>query len=191
MDQTMRAFVAFELPGQVVEQTAALQADLKTQGLKLRWVKPQNLHLTLKFLGDIPAAHAPRVGSAMQKAVADHPPVEMTLQGMGVFPGFKRPRVLWIGFGGQVDELEHIYQRLEDELEAVGFEREKRGFRAHLTIARIKGAVPGDTFRQVIQQTADFSPLQFSARRLVLYQSVLRPQGAVYTALQEVDLTES
>lgn len=188
MGKTIRAFVAFKLPDDIIRRAASLQDALRAHGLKLRWVKPQNLHLTLKFLGDIPQTDAPMVGSAVEKAFAAQSPLEMTLQGMGVFPGIKRPRVLWIGFGGQLEDLKQVHHELEDQLERIGYDRDKRGFKAHLTIARIKGAVAPDQLQTAIQEVGRFEPMAFVARQVALYKSDLRPQGAIYTVLAEKTL---
>ncbi len=189
MDETLRAFVAFKLPEHIVDRAAALQSALRDQGLKLRWVKPRNLHLTLKFLGDIPEADAPKIGSAIHHVADDESPLEMTLQGMGAFPSIKRPRVLWIGFGGQVEGLKGLHGKLEDQLEQLGYDRDKRGFKAHLTIARIKGRMAPNILLQAIQEVGDFPPLPFALRHLVLYKSDLRPQGSKYTPLASAELT--
>jgi len=190
MADTIRAFVALNLPADIVAYAAGLQAALKTNGLRLRWVKPQNLHLTLKFLGDIPAADAAVVGSALLRASKGTLPLALTVQGMGVFPGISRPRVLWIGLGGQVEALQKIYSRIEDELAGLGFARENRGFKAHLTLARFKaGGTPPD-LRKVFEDLGNYAPKPFAAKHLVLYKSDLRPQGAVYTPLKEVWLDQ-
>lgn len=188
MKATIRAFVAFKLPERVIGHAEALQDKLKAHHLKLRWVKPQNIHLTLKFLGDIPEADITTVGSALEKAVKNQEPLEMTVQGMGVFPSIKRPRVLWIGLGGALESLKQLQTRLEEQLEKIGFKREKRGFKAHLTIARIKGAIPPDRLLRAMEQTADYTPQSFVAQKIVFYKSDLRPQGPVYTPLVTIDL---
>jgi RNA 2',3'-cyclic 3'-phosphodiesterase len=190
MERTLRAFVAFKLPEHVMDRAAALQGALKASGLKLQWVKPQNLHLTLKFLGDIPEADVSKVGAAIDHVVGNEPPLEMTLQGMGAFPGIKRPRVLWVGFGGHVQDLKRLHLKLEDQLDKIGFDRDKRGFKAHLTIARIKRRVAPERLLDAIKALGDFPPHSFVARKMVLYKSDLRTQGAVYTPLAEAELGE-
>jgi len=190
MADTIRAFVALTLPAGIIEHAAGLQSALKAKGMRLRWVKPQNLHLTLKFLGDIPAADAANVGPAMQRASQGTLPLALTVQGMGVFPGIKRPRVLWIGLGGQVEELQQLYSRIEDELAGLGFARENRGFKAHLTLARFKEGVAPHDLLQAFEELGNYAPKPFAAKHLVLYKSDLRPQGAVYTPLTEVLLDQ-
>jgi 2'-5' RNA ligase len=189
MDQTLRAFVAFKLPTPIVDRAVVLQNALRSKGLTLRWVKPQNLHLTLKFLGDIPEADLPAAGAVIHHVSRNQPPLEMTLQGLGVFPSIKRPRVLWIGFGGQVEALRQLHRKLDERLEPLGCKREKRDLKAHLTIARIKGRIAPGALVKAMQAVGDFTPMLFDLRQLVLYKSDLRPQGAKYTPLASADLT--
>lgn len=186
MADTIRTFVAFDLPDDIIDHAAGLQAKLQAYGLKLRWVRPQNLHLTLRFLGDILRQQAAAVGEALQRASRGLPPPQLTVQGLSAFPGVKRPRVLWIGLGGQVELLQTLCCKLEEQLSDLGFAREKRGFKAHLTLGRFKQGRPVYDLRSAVVELGGYDPKPFTARRLVLYQSDLRPQGAVYTPLNDV-----
>ncbi len=188
MEGTLRAFVAINLPEEIIEHVRSLQDALKDHGLKLRWVKPSNLHLTLKFLGEIPEKDIAAIGKAVQLGTGIEAPLDLTIQGMGVFPGIKRPRVLWIGIGGEAERLKQIQDRIEGQFESMGYRREKRSFKAHLTLARIKGKVSPRRLLGAIEAEGDFGPQPFTATKLILYKSDLRPSGAVYTALKEVVL---
>ncbi len=181
MGATLRAFVAFELAADIIRHAEKLQGDLTTRGLRLRWVRAQNIHLTMKFLGDIRETDIPDVTAAMQTAVQGFGPLDLAVQGMGAFPGVKRPRVLWIGLGGQVELLKRLHAGLEEALEGVGFPKEKRPFKAHLTLGRTKGAIKPQRLIDAIQELGHYSPRLFQVRQLVLFQSDLHPQGAVYT----------
>ncbi len=191
MATMIRAFVALKLPSGVIDHAAGMQSALRARGLRLRWVNPQSLHLTLKFLGDIPEADAPEVGLAVQRAARETAPLNLTAQGLGVFSGFKRPRVLWIGLGGQIEKLQLLYSKIETELAPMGFAREKRGFKAHLTLARFKEGAAGRDLLQAVKDLGGYEPKSFSADRLVLYKSDLRPQDAVHTPLTEVWLDKA
>lgn len=188
MADTLRAFVAVKPPDAVRRHIEVLQGALRSKGLKLRWVRPQNIHLTLKFLGDIPVAQVTAVAAAMQRVAAEQSPLMLTHQGIGVFPGIRRPRVLWTGLGGNLERLQRLVNQLGIELEALGFKREKRPFKAHLTLARIKARLDPERLLQSLQGIGDYAPMAFDVAQLVLYQSQLRPQGALYTALAHADL---
>jgi 2'-5' RNA ligase len=146
------------------------------------------MHLTLKFLGDIPESQVDDLDSAMQRAGSGFGVVDLAAQGMGVFPGIKRPRVLWLGIGGETERLARLHGRLDAELEQIGIAGEKRPFRAHLTLARAKGAVSARLLLDTIQTQGQYEARPFQAQQMVLYQSDLRPQGAVYTARAKVNL---
>jgi 2'-5' RNA ligase len=188
MADTIRAFVAISLPDDIIDHVSGLQSALKSRGLRLRWVKPQNVHLTLKFLGDIPVAVVGDVGLALQRASRETATMALTVQGMGAFPGIRRARVLWVGLGGQVEALQFLYSRIEDELADLGLAREKRGFKAHLTLARMKGPVDSRDLAAAVEEAGNYEPHPFNARRLILYKSDLRPQGAIYSPMVEIDL---
>ncbi|MFZ1985490.1 MAG: RNA 2',3'-cyclic phosphodiesterase [Desulfatitalea sp.] len=186
----MRAFIAFELPPEITRLAADLQAHLKRQGLKLRWVRPGNIHLTLRFLGEIPSAQTAAVAQAMRTAAQGGAPAQLSVQGMGVFPGLRKPRVVWIGLGGQTDGLGQTAVRLEAELALLGLPREERPFKAHLTLARIQTPVEARLLQGAIEVCGAFAPQPFLAAEMVLFQSDLRPQGPIYTSLARATLGE-
>lgn len=188
IEKTIRTFIAFELPEPVGRLAAGLQNNLRDLGLRLRWVRPQNIHLTLKFLGDILPGQVNDVVEAMTHAAKNTAPIDLSAQGMGVFPGIKKPRVLWIGMGGQTDCLAATVATLEKKLEEVGFPSERRPFRAHLTLARMKHAVDPRQLLRAIEQEGCFTPEPFQVTEMVLFKSDLRPQGAVYTPMARVQL---
>ncbi len=138
MEKAVRTFIALELPSEAIRLASDLQERLAREGLKLRWVRPNNIHLTIRFLGEIAPERAEAVAAVLPEIAQGVAPLDLSLQGMGVFPGIRRPNVLWLGLGGQIDRLSQMHARLEDRLEALGMPRESRPFRAHLTLARIK-----------------------------------------------------
>ncbi|MBR9979700.1 MAG: RNA 2',3'-cyclic phosphodiesterase [Desulfatitalea sp.] len=190
MGNSIRTFIAFASPVDLVQLAGALQTDLKKSGLRLRWVRPDNIHLTLKFLGDIAPQQAAAVADAMQTAALDIPVLPLTVQGMGVFPNMRQPRVLWVGLGGQIDGLRQLHAALEMQLAALGFAMERRPFRAHLTLARIKEPPDQGLLRQALETAGQYAPGCFQAEELILFQSVLQPGGATYTPLARVRLGE-
>jgi 2'-5' RNA ligase len=188
MQESIRTFIAFELPDAIIQTAGELQLDLKARGLKLRWVRPQNMHLTLRFLGDIAPERTAELAQAMRRTVRAAAPLELSIQGMGVFPGLRRPRVLWIGLGGRTDELKKLQADLEEELAALEFQREHRPFTAHLTLARIDRWIDAQQLLQGIEDVGGFKPRTFQASELILFRSDLKPQGPVYTPLERIAL---
>lgn len=189
MAKTLRAFIALTIPDEVAQFLSGLQQSLRSSGVKMSWVRPENIHLTLKFFGDIKDTDIAPIAGAMDRALDGLPPFELAVQGMGVFPGIKRPRVLWAGLAGNTAELMHLVDRVQNALAPIGFKPETRGFKAHLTLGRIRKAIDGKALQACLSSTVAFAPLEFRARRVVLYKSDLRPRGAVYTALSEFYLT--
>ncbi|MCJ8502183.1 RNA 2',3'-cyclic phosphodiesterase [Desulfatitalea alkaliphila] len=183
MGDAIRTFIAFPLPDHLVRLAGDLQAELKDHGLDLRWVRPANIHLTLKFLGEIPSQRVAKVTDAMQAAGRETPPLSLMVQGMGVFPGIRAPKVLWVGLGGATEALGRMQARLEERLAEVGFAPERRPFKAHLTLARIKARLDADRLLQGLQAAGGYAPRPFEVQEMVLYRSELRPRGAVYTPL--------
>ncbi len=188
MGNKIRTFIASELPREIIDFASNLQNRFKQQGMVLKWVRPHNMHLTLKFLGDIDPDRKSQILDAIQMVGAHHPPLELKIQGMGVFPGIRKPRVLWIGLGGQTDLLAQMHAYLEQVLETAGFEKEHRRFNAHLTIARINKPLDSGRLLDILQGEGSYAPVSFVLNELVLFKSDLRPQGALYTPLGKAAL---
>jgi 2'-5' RNA ligase len=186
--KTIRSFIAIELPETIRAGLQEVQQQLQTFNLNLRWVRPQGIHLTLKFLGDIPSGDVEAVGDGIQQTVAGCGPISLCAKGIGVFPGMRRPRVLWVGLAGQVDALMRLQASLEENLASIGYPKENRPFRGHLTLARVKGRVNSDRLRAAMAEVDAFESEMFTADRLILYKSVLKPSGAVYTELMSAGL---
>ncbi len=186
----VRAFLAIEVPPEYRPGLAAVQESLKRSGADVRWVAPANIHLTLKFLGDITAAQVAQVAEGAAAAAAATPVFTLQASGVGMFPSSKNPRVIWLGLDGQLETLGILVQHLEDALEALGFPKENRAFTPHLTLGRVRSSRGKEALQKQVQslQLPPFPPFQVA--RVVLYQSTLRPSGAVYTILQQSPLAE-
>ena len=190
MSQTIRSFIAFELPAAVLSLLDNLQQELKSLQLKVRWVRPENIHLTLKFLGDIDPGDIANVGEAMAAAVGEWAPLKLSVGGIGFFPGVKRPRVIWVGLGGEIQALQNLQRNLDQRLADLGFAKEKKSFKGHLTLGRFKGASNRETIRQIMSDYSDAGREEFTANRIILFKSDLKPSGAIYTRLKQVELRE-
>lgn len=191
MSNIIRTFIAIELPEKIIYTIRKVQEEIKSYGLKIRWVRPENIHLTLKFLGDIQEADTEKVARAISESVTDYSAISLAVKGIGVFPGIKKPRVLWLGISKQLDLLTALQQTLDEKLEAMGFPKEKRPFKGHLTLGRIKSKIDPKTLHDVLKKFIQFESEPFVADKIILYKSDLKPKGAVYTKLIETYLTVS
>jgi len=136
MSKTIRTFIAIEIPGTIISKIRELQDGIRAYGFKIRWVRTENIHLTLKFLGDVEEIKINEIANAVAETVKGHSPITLQAKGIGVFPGIKRPRVLWVGLAGQLEALVRLQQTLDENLMALGFSREERTFKGHLTMGR-------------------------------------------------------
>jgi len=186
--KTIRAFIAFTLPRVIVSAIAGIQEDLKARGLGARWVHPENIHLTLKFLGEINPDDVAGIITAIESAARGRKPFFLSAGAVGVFPGLSRARVIWTGLTGQTDALTDLYRALDAGLVKIGFPGETRRFRGHLTIGRIKGKTDPEKLGRAIAACRDFRSEPFAADKLVLFKSDLQPSGAVYTRLADISL---
>jgi 2'-5' RNA ligase len=183
MSNIIRTFIAVEIPEKVISSIARVQEGIKNYGFKIRWVRPESIHLTLKFLGNIEAADTENIGRAVFEASKEYTPLSLQAKGIGVFPGIKRPRVVWVGITGQLETLVRLQKTLDKNLEAIGFPKEKRPFKGHLTLGRIKKKIDTNTFIEALDTFGNFETETFTADRVVLYKSELKASGAVYTKL--------
>jgi 2'-5' RNA ligase len=188
--EKIRVFVAIELPGEILQAIRELQDELKSEKLDLRWVEPGNIHLTLKFLGEIHPKDIEPVCLAVKNAASRVQGFEIQVKGIGAFPGLNRPRVVWAGIGGKTESLGKLADVLDQELEALGFERESRPFKGHLTLARAKGAVDPVRMTRAAGRFMTFQTPVFSVHELILFQSRLKPEGPVYEKLFSAFLGE-
>jgi len=192
MSDAYRAFIALALPPAVTDFLKRVQDCLVKEGVRARWVRPEGMHLTLKFLGGLPPEKMDDLAAAVDAVVRSYTPLELTAQGLGGFPNRSRPRVLWVGIGGQSARLADLQRHLESALMPLGWLAEKRPFRGHLTLARAKGRRPlARNMADTIEQCEPEGVVPFTAARLVLYRSHLRPTGAVYEALRQWDLHDA
>jgi 2'-5' RNA ligase len=184
----IRSFVAATVPDEVVVFLRQIQAQLQLPGMNIRWVAAKNIHLTLKFLGDIDPSRVPDVAAQMDAAAGRIPSFSLAAKGVGVFPNLRRARVLWVGLAGDLDRLKAIQATLESGLESVGFPMEPRNFGAHLTIGRIRHRKDAEMINESLNQLKDTTSDRFRVDRLVLFKSILNPNGPVYTQLHTSNL---
>jgi len=188
---SLRTFIAIELPPElrrrIVEHIDRLRCELP--GVRASWLREDNLHLTLKFLGNVRVTEIPKLSGAIARAVSGSRPFELTIAGCGVFPPKGRPNVLWIGVSSSRDStpdtrhpLSLLKSAIDDECSKAGFPREQRAFHPHLTIARLRKR--GDERRLAqIHLSIDFPPHRFSVSDVVLFKSELLSGGSKHTPI--------
>jgi len=186
----MRAFIALRLPENILSSINKIQEDLKQYRLPVRWVRPENIHLTLKFFGNISESDTEIIGIAMGDCKGSCLPLILSAKGIGVFPSVARPRIIWAGLSGQIPLLLSFQDTLEKRLEKSGFKKEERPFKGHLTIGRLKDRVNNARLIEAIRKHKDFNTDLFDAGEIILFKSDLLPEGPVYTELLNVPLTQ-
>ncbi len=184
----MRLFIAIELPEAIKTEIARVQERLRKGGATASWTRPEGIHLTLKFLGEVEESKAAGIFAALEAGCRGTAPVRIGIAGAGAFPNLKAPRVLWLGVRGDVDRLAALHAAVEDAVERLGFDRETRKFSPHLTLARIKFPKPRDNWAAVIGSIEQADLGGFTADHVSLMKSELRRDGAVYTEIGRVEL---
>ncbi len=184
----VRTFVCIEIPRSIQNRIDELRKTFQTIGADVSWVRASNIHLTLKFLGDVPHSRIEAIRSGVSRACHDVEPFELTVSGIGGFPSLRNARVLWIGLPQLPDSLRQMQKNIEDHLRQEGFPGDPRPFSSHLTVARVRSP------RNLLPLTEAFSrqgfvPETFQARQVIIMQSQLNPGGSVYTALAVISLS--
>lgn len=178
----MRLFAALEIPSAVRENLAGLIRDLRAIAAQPKWVRPENLHVTLKFIGETAPAKLDAIRTALADVRADQP-LELRFRGLGFFPRERHARVFWVGIEAEAN-LTSLAAEIDQRLEKLEIPREQKAFAPHLTLARFEPPGIPEKLRAAIQQnlTRDFGVLH--TREFHLIESRLKPSGAEYTTLQ-------
>jgi 2'-5' RNA ligase len=193
MSEAVRTFIAVELSPQARACLAQAIQSMKEQGVQgVRWVRPEGLHLTLKFLGGIAPPMVEKVTQGLKEACQGVKPFDLALSHTGAFPNAERPRVLWIGLSGGLGPLMDIQSRIEDQMQRLGFPTETRSFSPHVTLGRVRDNAGspgrlriGEAFKEV--KVEDVPP--WGIETVDLMKSTLMPSGAVYTTLAKIPFT--
>jgi 2'-5' RNA ligase len=189
MKQTIRTFVAVEINSAVRDRAAKLIEQLCSAAADVKWVDVHNLHLTLKFLGDVPSREINQVCEAVQQGAAEVAPFELEVRGAGAFANARRPRTLWLGSGSGEEEMVVLHKHIEGVLAKLGFRKEHRRFHPHLTIGRVRRGGPGVAeLGQLIEQHADFLAGRVKVSQVVVFSSQLGRSGPTYETLSRAKL---
>ncbi len=180
----MRSFVAVKIPEEIRYRIPELTKTIKIDGVK--WVKPENIHLTLKFLGEVNENRLQEVKEALENTVRKFSEFKINLKDIGAFPSMNRPSVIWIGVDKGKQEVISIINELEISFSKIGFEKETRKPHPHITIGRVKKARSGKL--EVRSETWDMGCEMWDVKEIYLIQSELRPEGPIYTDVESYKL---
>jgi 2'-5' RNA ligase len=184
----MRAFIALTLPDEVRRSLAALQRELAAAGADVKWVEPANLHVTLKFLGEVTDEQRRAVEQLLGDVVCGEAAFTLGLDRVGAFPSFSSPRVVWVGLGEGKERAVRIAERIEESYGSLGLPKEERPFAAHVTLGRVRSPHRLPPLARAVHECAWRKPAPWTVTVLTLYQSVLGSDGPRYTVLAEAPL---
>ena len=187
----IRTFIAVELGPNVIKRAGDLIDKLRVADATVNWVRPQQMHLTLKFLGDVPDTETPDICRVVAKAAGQFEPFEIICRGAGAFPDIHRPKTLWIGIRDGAEELKRLQAAIDDALKVeLGYAREPRGFHPHLTIGRVKQAagMGGGNLEHLLDKHKDFDADLAVIDEVVTFASFLDKKGPTHEALGRAGL---
>lgn len=187
----MRSFIAIELSEQIKNYLGRIQDRLKSSGADVKWVNPQNIHLTLKFLGDIEDKTVDKISGILEAASCDKPAFFIRLSSLGAFPNINFPRIIWVGIDKGDQQVKEIAEELQEKIAKIGIPKENKPFSAHLTIGRTKsGLNRGSLVKmlEILQNEIVQEGLESGVSKLTLFKSTLTPQGPIYAILKEANL---
>ncbi|MEA1993253.1 MAG: RNA 2',3'-cyclic phosphodiesterase [Euryarchaeota archaeon] len=183
----MRSFVAVDLDESLRSKILDLQSRIGGKHMRIKFVEPENLHFTLKFLGDVEKRKIDEIYKTLKRDVKGQAPFEISLKGLGAFPSFSYSKVLWVGTENKNNPMTVIANKLNNDLTSLGFKKGKK-FMPHLTIARIKGAKNKEKFLQILDGLKNETIGRMTVDTVVIKKSDLTPQGPIYSNLKEVQL---
>jgi len=187
----MRAFIAIGLPKEIEDYLGKLEDKLKSTQADVKWVKPENIHLTLKFLGERDDKKVEQIKGALDEVSADNNAFRIHIGSLGGFPNLNSPRVIWVGIDQGESETKKIAQGLEEKIAKLGIPKEERPFSSHITIGRTRSNKNREKLVQELKlQMNEFGGqnLEFSVTKITLYKSTLTPTGPIYEILKEANL---
>lgn len=189
MPDSLRTFFAVEIDKQARERAGDWIRKLAAVNADVKWVASENLHWTLKFLGDVPAVDTPRIIEAVSQAVAGFGTFDLELRGLGAFPNARRPQTIWVGAGQGTDKMTDLHGRVDTALKKLHFRPEERRFVPHLTLGRLRSFnAPLAELSQLLAQNANTSIAVSPATEVVLFASYLDRTGPTYQALGRAKL---
>jgi 2'-5' RNA ligase len=187
----VRAFVAVPLPDELKEQLVVVQRQIARQcGRVARWLPPEAMHITLEFLGDVPRWVLADLPDAIEEAVDGFRSFDLSTAGIGAFPSWRNPKVVWIGLEGETRGLENLRKRITNELRTFSFANDPRPFKPHLTLGRVRNGIDPAMLKKLQSFAPGYrvDPQQFTINRVALFRSLLSPEGATHVEIAGWDL---
>ncbi len=188
----MRTFIAIELPAQIKDKLSELQALLKQSGADVKWVAPQNIHLTLKFLGEIDEEKSTKISGIIENIAQGLKQFQISLSSLGAFPKIEFPLVIWVSIDKGDREVKMLAKGLEERIEKLGVPKEERPFSSHITIGRVRSPLNKDKLVKALREAENYfgaKIIEFNVTKIKLFKSTLGPSGPVYETLKEISIT--
>jgi len=185
---TVRTFIAIVLDNSLHPTMSRIIEKLSSSNAKVKWVEPENVHLTLKFLGNVEEERLPEVFEACERAVKDMRAIDLEMKALGCFPDVKSPRIVWLGIERGAEGVRKLQERVESELRAVGFPKEEKTFKAHLTIGRVKGKQGLSRLCRLLEEEKNFFVGSMRCEKISVMKSKTLPAGPVYSELKAIPL---
>ncbi|MEK6680597.1 MAG: RNA 2',3'-cyclic phosphodiesterase [Nitrospirota bacterium] len=185
----IRSFIAIEIPDELKNDVLEIQKRFKAVSADASWTRTDGIHLTLKFLGNVEEKKIEDIKRILEEIARGTQRIKIKIGGVGAFPNQKMPRVLWIGIRNEDGALEGLYKRIDAELSEMGFEKEDRDFKPHLTLGRMRSQKGREGIIKLLEESKDKELGVFIASDMRLVKSELQPQGAVYTELGRFGFT--
>jgi 2'-5' RNA ligase len=187
--ESIRSFIAIEIPTSIKNLLYNLEEKLRNLPCNVKWVKPENIHLTLHFLGNLEIRKIEEIKEMIGKICKKFNPFSIEIDNnLGAFPNERNPRVIWLGIKEEKDILENLYQEIGKNLEKIKIETEKRKFHPHLTIGRVKSSKNKHLLTKAIREIKLDSSYAFEVKEVNLFKSTLTPQGSIYEKLGNYSL---
>jgi 2'-5' RNA ligase len=184
----IRTFIAVDLTKSIRDNAVALQDELARAGTEVKWTEPENLHVTLIFLGEVADREVPEVCRIVTDGVKEFGRFRCSVETFGCFPNPRRPRVLWVGVGAGTQELVEIHDTLEIPLMDLGYRREDRKYTPHITLGRVKSDRPTEKLTTALAKHAGWQGGEMTVAEIQIMGSELTPNGPVYTVLGRAKL---
>ena len=184
----IRTFIAISIPPTILTRISLIQADLKKYNCRISWVKTKNIHLTLKFLGETNEEMIDDISEMLSKATESISQFSVSIKETGVFPDYRRPRIIWVGAESDNDLLGKLASNIDDKMSCLGFKKENRRFNAHLTLGRVKDSQGIQPILKELKNNEDFKAGTFLVEGVSLIKSELHSTGAIYTPLRKISL---